>query len=64
MSEKHLFTATSEYGWKTVISITNSDKIEMNEGSGHIVTLSIKDIKKIVKEYNKAMKEGKSLLKL
>jgi len=57
MERKHLFTSKSESGWCTSISIACDDRIEMNGGRGAIVTLSIKDIRKIVREYNKAKKE-------
>jgi hypothetical protein len=59
---KHLFTAETESGWRTSIRITPSGKIEMNEGSGRVVSLSIKDVKKIVREYNKFMKENEVLV--
>jgi len=59
MQGKHLFTAVSESGWRTAISVTTSGRIEMNEGSGRVVSLSIKDVRKIVREYNKAMKEAR-----
>lgn len=52
MERKHLFTAKSESGWCTSISTTRDGRIEMNSGSGAIVTLTIKDIRKIVREYN------------
>lgn len=53
MERKHLFTAKSGSGWCTSISIKTDGRIEMNAGSGAIVTLSIKDIRKIVREYNR-----------
>lgn len=58
MERKHLFTAKSGSGWCTSISIAGDDRVQMNGGSGSIVTLSIKDIRKIVREYNKAKKEA------
>lgn len=46
------FTAKSESGWRTSISISGDGRIAMEDGSGR-VTLSIKDVRKIVREYNK-----------
>lgn len=51
--KKHLFTAKSESGWCTSISMAGDGRIEMNGGGGRIVILSIKDVRKIVREYNK-----------
>jgi hypothetical protein len=58
MERKHLFTAKSRGGWCTVISIDCGGRVQMDAGSGGVVTLEIKDIRKIVREYNKARKGG------
>lgn len=57
MDRKHLFTAKSESGWCTSISMYG-DRVDMESGSSGRVTLTIKDIRKIVREYSKA-KKGK-----
>ena len=54
MKKQHLFTAKSGSGWCTVVSIKPDGRVQMDSGSGGIVTLTIKDIRKIVREYNKA----------
>lgn len=59
MEKRNLFTAKSRSGWCTSISISGDDRIEMDSGSGARVTLSIKDIRKIVREYNNAKNANK-----
>jgi hypothetical protein len=58
MKWKYLFTAQSETGWRTVIQ-SKGDQIEIDGGSYGRAILSIKDIRQIVRLYNKAKKEQK-----
>lgn len=57
MYYEHSFTAKSDSGWRTAISIKTDGKITMDAGSGTIVVLDIKDIRKIIREYNKVKKK-------
>ena len=58
---KHLFTAVSGSGWRTSVSIEEDGRIEFSAGSGRVVTLTIKDLRKAVREYNRAIKEQRQL---
>ena len=57
MSGKYLFTARRANGFGTSITLYGDDWVEMDAGSGRVVALSIQDVRKIVREYNKAKKE-------
>ena len=58
MKRKHLFTAKSESGWCTSISISGDGRIDMDAGGGAVVTLSIKDVRKIVREYKRILESN------
>jgi hypothetical protein len=59
MTWKYLLTTQSKSGWCTVIKIDEYDMVEFDGGRSGSVILSIQDIRKIVREYNKAKKEQK-----
>ena len=52
---QHLFTAVSDYGWRTGVAMVDENRLEFNAGSGHRVTLTLKDVRKALREHKKAL---------
>jgi hypothetical protein len=54
---RHLFTATTD-GWLVDISVTDNGLIKLDAGSGRVVAVSPKDIRKALQESRKAKEVG------
>jgi hypothetical protein len=59
MSWYYRLTTKSKSGWCTVIKVDEDDMVEIDGGRSGYVILSLKDIRKIVRECSKAKKEQK-----